>query len=372
MKNLRRFFSLALAMSMLLVLNMTALAAVDDTGFADVASDAWYAGAVRYARENGLMSGTSATQFSPNEPTDLAMLVTILHRDAGTPAANGAVPDGASGWYADAAAWANAQGFLADVSNAFTSAPITREDMVTILWRYAGGPAGSGTDFADESQISAYAAQAVDWSQANGIINGKPGNLFDPKGSATRAELAAILQRFLTLDPQDPAQPVPPAAGRTLVVYYSATGSTAAVAQYIADERDGDLFEIVPADPYTSGDLDWTEPSSRVNAEHEDESLRDIALVSATVENWDDYDTVFIGYPIWWGIAAWPASSFVKANDFTGKAVIPFCTSASSGLGQSGELLAELAGTGSWLEGQRFRSSASQTDVQEWMRGLNV
>ena len=104
--------------------------------------------------------------------------------------------------------------------------------------------------------------------------------------------------------------------------------------------------------------------------EHDDESLRDIELVADAVENWDSYDTVFIGYPIWWGIAAWPVDGFVEANDFTGKTVIPFCTSSSSGLGESGELLAEMAGTGDWQEGQRFRSGASESDVAAWVENL--
>ena len=95
-------------------------------------------------------------------------------------------------------------------------------------------------------------------------------------------------------------------------------------------------------------------------------------LTTTQVENWDSYDTVFIGYPIWWGIAAWPVDGFVEANDFTGKTVIPFCTSSSSGLGESGELLAELAGTGDWQEGQRFRSSVSQEDVNEWVDSLGL
>ena len=160
--------------------------------------------------------------------------------------------------------------------------------------------------------------------------------------------------------------------GKTLVVYYSATGSTQAVAGYIADATSGDLFEIVPAEPYTSEDLNWSDRESRVSREHDDESLRDVELTKATVENWDEYDTVFIGYPIWWGVAAWPTDSFVAANDFTGKTVIPFCTSSSSGLGESGELLAELAGTGDWLEGQRFRSSVAEVDVAEWVNGLEL
>lgn len=157
-----------------------------------------------------------------------------------------------------------------------------------------------------------------------------------------------------------------------LVVYYSATGNTAQVAQYIADSTGGDLFEIQPVEPYTDDDLNWTNDNSRVSQEHADESLRDVELVADTVDNWDQYDTVFIGYPIWWGIAAWPVDGFVEANDFSGKTVIPFCTSSSSGLGESGQLLADMAGTGDWQEGQRFRSSASQEDVQSWVDELGL
>ena len=161
-------------------------------------------------------------------------------------------------------------------------------------------------------------------------------------------------------------------SGSVLVVYYSASGHTETVAGYIAQATGGDIFEITPAQPYTDDDLNWSDSDSRVTREHEDESLRDVELTTTEVENWDSYDTVFIGYPIWWGIAAWPVDGFVEANDFTGKTVIPFCTSSSSGLGQSGELLAELAGTGDWQEGQRFRSSASQEDVNEWVDSLGL
>lgn len=160
-------------------------------------------------------------------------------------------------------------------------------------------------------------------------------------------------------------------SGKTLVVYYSASGNTKRAAESIAAAAEGDTFELIPIAPYTEEDLNWTAEGSRVNLEHDDESLRDIELETVTVENWDEYDTVFIGYPIWWGIAAWPVNSFVKSNDFSGKTVIPFCTSASSGLGQSGELLAEMAGTGDWLEGTRFRSSVSDEDVAKWVDSLN-
>ena len=158
--------------------------------------------------------------------------------------------------------------------------------------------------------------------------------------------------------------------GKILVVYYSATGSTKAVAQTIADTANADLFEITPVDPYTSDDLNWTDDNSRVSVEHNDESKRDVKLTKTTPDNWEQYDTVFVGYPIWWGIAAWPVNNFINGNDFSGKTVIPFCTSASSGLGESGSLLAEMSGTGNWQDGARFSSGASSDDVANWVNGL--
>src|SRR5699024_1438975 len=154
--------------------------------------------------------------------------------------------------------------------------------------------------------------------------------------------------------------------------YYSATGNTEGVANTIADITGGDLFELEPVEPYTDEDLNYSDENSRVSREHKDESLRNVELTSTTVDNWDSYDTVFIGYPIWWGIAAWPVDSFVENNDFTGKTVIPFATSASSGLGESGQLLADMAGTGDWQEGMRFGSRPDEADVQEWVNGLGL
>lgn len=159
-------------------------------------------------------------------------------------------------------------------------------------------------------------------------------------------------------------------AGKTLVVYYSATGNTENVANYIATATDGDLFKLEPVEPYSDDDLNWTDDNSRVVREHDNPDERDVALVKSTVENWDEYDTIFIGYPIWWGIAAWPVDGFIEANDFTGKTVIPFATSSSSGLGESGKLLAQKAGTGDWQEGRRFRSGVSESDVTDWVKSL--
>ena len=153
---------------------------------------------------------------------------------------------------------------------------------------------------------------------------------------------------------------------KILVVYFSAQNHTKSVAEKIAKNLNADIFEIVPEDVYTSDDLNWNNSNSRVSKEHNDESLRNVKLKNTKVNNWEEYDTVLIGYPIWWGIAAWPVNTFVKENNFEGKTVIPFCTSASSSLGQSGELLQKEANSGNWKEGHRFSSSASDSDIQKW------
>lgn len=162
------------------------------------------------------------------------------------------------------------------------------------------------------------------------------------------------------------------AGGKTLVVYYSASGNTKEAANYIAAATGADLFELVPVEPYSDADLNWTDDNSRVVYEHDNPDAREVELEETTISDWESYDTVFIGYPIWWGIAAWPVDGFVTANDFAGKTVIPFCTSASSGLGESGELLAEMAGTGDWQEGMRFRSGVSEEDVRSWIDSLGL
>ena len=158
--------------------------------------------------------------------------------------------------------------------------------------------------------------------------------------------------------------------GKVLVVYFSAQSHTKSVAEKIAKNLDADIFEIEPEEEYTSDDLNWNNSSSRVSREHDDKTLRDVKLKTTDVENWDEYDTVLIGYPIWWGVAAWPVDTFVKANDFSGKIVIPFCTSASSGLGQSGKLLQDEANSGTWGKGNRFSSSPSDSDIKNWTESL--
>ena len=191
-------------------------------------------------------------------------------------------------------------------------------------------------------------------------------------GSANKPASSTTQPESSSTAPAESEPETQPETGKTLVVYYSASGNTERVAKDIAEAAGADLFEIVPTEVYTSEDLNWTNSDSRVSREHDDESLRDVPLTTTEVPDWDSYDTVFIGYPIWWGIAAWPVDTFVKNNDFTGKTVIPFATSSSSGMGQSGSLLADMAGTGEWQEGQRFSSGVSSGDVQSWVNGLGL
>lgn len=160
--------------------------------------------------------------------------------------------------------------------------------------------------------------------------------------------------------------------GKVLVAYFSASGNTKNIAEMIAKDTGADTFEITPADPYTDDDLDYSNENSRVSKEHEDESLQNVELTTTDVPNFDSYTTVFLGYPIWWQDASWVVNNFVKNNDFSGKTVIPFCTSSVSGIGQSGKHLEEMAGTGNWQEGQRFSSGASEEDVQKWIDSLNI
>lgn len=200
------------------------------------------------------------------------------------------------------------------------------------------------------------------------------GSANKPASSTTQPETSAPTEQpeSSSTAPAESEPETQPETGKTLVIYYSASGNTARVAKDIAEAAGADLFEIVPTEVYTSEDLNWTNSDSRVSREHDDESLRDVPLTTTEVPDWDSYDTVFIGYPIWWGIAAWPVDTFVKNNDFTGKTVIPFATSSSSGMGQSGSLLADMAGTGEWQEGQRFSSGVSSDDVQSWVNGLGL
>ena len=153
-----------------------------------------------------------------------------------------------------------------------------------------------------------------------------------------------------------------------LVIYFSATGTTKGVAEKIAALTGADTHEIVAAQEYTSADLDWHDPNSRTSIEQNDPNSR--PEISSEPISLDGYDTIYIGYPIWWGVSPRIMETFVEGYNFDGKTVIPFCTSGSSGIGNSSKNLAELAGTGMWLDGKRFGSGDSESEIQDWLNTL--
>ncbi|MDE7248610.1 MAG: flavodoxin, partial [Lachnospiraceae bacterium] len=167
------------------------------------------------------------------------------------------------------------------------------------------------------------------------------------------------------------SQDVPDKEGnKVLVAYFSATGTTKGVAEIIAGNMGADIYEIVPQEPYTDADLDWHDDSSRSTIEMNDRSSR--PEINGAVEGMEQYDIVFIGYPIWWGEAPRIVSTFMESYSFGGKTLIPFCTSSSSGLGSSGRNLEELTDGAQWLEGMRFGGGDSEADVQAWIEGLDL
>ncbi|NDR54402.1 flavodoxin [Actinomyces sp. 565] len=168
------------------------------------------------------------------------------------------------------------------------------------------------------------------------------------------------------------ASNTPESRPKTLVVHYSAHGHTRRVAETLTRALGADAFVLTPAEPYSEPDLDYNDPRSRVSREHVDRSLRHVPLVQDAPDGFTDYDTVLVGYPIWWGEASWVLGDFVRNNDFTGKIVVPFCTSFSSPVGASARDLAALAGTGDWKPGTRLEVSTSADGVRRWLEGLGV
>ena len=158
-------------------------------------------------------------------------------------------------------------------------------------------------------------------------------------------------------------------AGNVLVAYFSATGNTEGVATAIVERLGADVFAIEAAEPYTEVDLNYNDDASRTSVERADGTNPELAQV--TPNGWADYGTVLLGYPIWWGEAAWPLRTFVAGNDFADKTVVPFCTSGSLGIGGSAEGLEELAGSGDWREGERFSAGAGD-EAADWAAGLEL
>lgn len=373
---MKKFLSMLLTFTMLVTL--TACGASGEQSGSSVDADAWYADAAVYCRDHGVMNGTSSTTFGPDTTMSRAMLATVLYRAAGSPAVNGTADftDVApTAYYADAAAWASAEGIVSGYGNGLFGSddPVTREQIATILWRYEGSPAPSDNSqsFVDQASIASYAVNAVAWARENGIINGMSRNLFAPKSPATRAQVATILMNYLQDETTTPTlEPTPVEGDNILVAYFSATGNTENIANHLDALLDADLYEIVPQEPYTSADLDYNNSSSRSQVEQRDPNT--LPVISSSVENMEDYDVIFLGYPIWNGQAPRIISTFLESYDLADKTIVPFCTSASSGIGSSATNLHDLASDANWLSGQRFSGNASQSTVASWVDGLDL
>lgn len=308
-------------------------------GFSDVDSGAWYAGAVDYVREHGLMEGVGEGRFDPEGSLTRAMLVTVLWRQAGQPVVNYLMRfsdvDGGQ-WYTEAIRWAAGNRLVGGYGNGLfgTGDPITQEHLSLILQRITDEP----------------------------VTDGIPG--FDGSSRpATRAQAAAAVMNCGTLGAD-------PRANRILVAYFSATGSTRGVAEHIADIVGADLFEIVPEEPYTGADLDYRDASSRASREQDDPAAR--PAIHGEVEDMGQYGVVFLGYPIWHGQAPKIISTFLEGCDLSGKTVIPFCTSGGSGIDGSEGALNALAPQARWRSGERFGAGASREAVKDWVDGLEL
>ena len=167
---------------------------------------------------------------------------------------------------------------------------------------------------------------------------------------------------------EETAEEEPQTGKDVLVVYFSATGTTKGVAEKIASVTGGDLYEIKAAQEYSDADLNWNDSDSRSTKEQNDSSIR--PEIGSEAVSLDGYTTIYIGYPIWWGEEPRIMDTFVESYSFDGITMIPFCTSSSSGIGRSGQNLADNAGSGEWLSGRRFGSGASEDDIRSWIESL--
>lgn len=331
----KRLFLLLLTLALALSLFPAALAA---GRFSDIPVDAAYAPAVEWCREQSLMDGVSADRFDPEGTLTRGMLATVLYRAAGTPAvtASANFSDVQTGsWYADAVLWASGGGLLQGYGGGLfgPNDPVSVEMLDIVMTRYRGEkPVWTGDP-----------------------ARAKP---------ATRAQVAVALYENLN---GGAAGEETAGSGKILVAYFSATGTTRGAAEQVRTATGGGLFEIVPAQPYTSADLNYSDSSSRSQVEQRDNSAR--PAISGTAEGMDGYDVVFLGYPIWNGRPPKIISTFLEDYDFTGKTIVPFCTSGSSGFSDSG--LHELAPGATWAEGRRL-NGMSQDAVTQWVDGLQL
>ena len=378
---MKRCLSFVLSLLLLLAPGVSALAA--EQGYADVREDAWYAEAVLALREKGVMDGVGDNRFDPDGVFTRAQLATVLYRLAGRPEVDGedGFTDTERGqWYSDAVLWASQNGIVNGYGDGLfgTNDPTTQEQLAVMLWRDAGSYV-LGSEYADadgvENSAGSWAVDAVRWARVEGLLTDAVP--FQPASPATRAQVADMVYRYLQLperfsdaDAVSGATEKADEGGGVLVAYFSCTGTTERIAGYIADELGVTAHQIIPETPYTDADLNYSDSDTRATVEQNDPAAR--PAISGTVENMEDYDVIFLGYPIWWGQAPKILYTFVESYDLSGKTVVPFCTSGSSAIGSSAENLSQCAPEAVWLAGHRFSRSASRDAAAEWVRGLDL
>jgi len=217
----------------------------------------------------------------------------------------------------------------------------------------------------NESQVSADTAQNI---QAESSEETETANNFEEAERVTTSEAASDTSDEIVEDNSSEVADSAEKNGGTLVVYFSATGTTKGVAEKIAEITGADTYEIKAAQEYTDADLNWNDSNSRSTKEQNDSSVR--PEIGSEAISLDGYTTIYIGYPIWWGEEPRIMDTFVESHSFDGITMIPFCTSSSSGIGRSGQNLADNAGTGTWLDGKRFGAGASEDEIRSWIEGL--
>lgn len=387
MRTHKKFFSLVLAFVLAFSLSIPAFAAVEDTGFSDVDAGAWYAEAVMYCREHGLMAGTSATTFAPESNLTRAQLATVLYRIEGEPAVTGTdaftdTPDGA--WYSDAVLWASQKEVMSGYGGGLfgPNDPVTREQMTAILWRYAGSPAANPANLSDAGSVASYAVPAVNWAVSNSVVAPISGTAFAPKDNATRAQVAAALMNYDRM-----AQPagdakiliayftVPETSGVDAVAQASrvvengeVVGNVEFIANTIQEETGGDIFAIETVQTYPGEHqalLDFAAAEMAANARPE---------LSTSISNLSDYDVIFLGYPIWNADLPMPVYTFLDTYDLSGKTVIPFTAHGGSGFAGTISTVASQE-PGAQVERNGFSVSrnsvsAAKGDIVDWVQGL--
>lgn len=397
---MKKTLSILLSAALVLGLALSALAA---SGFADVPDDAPYAEAVAYVRERGIMNGTTKTTFNPSGTVTRGQLAAILYRMSGNPAVENAVffNDVTAGmYYADASAWAAANGYVNGYEDgSFRGGnPVTRQQTTAILWRMAGSPeSGAAAGFSDRDAVSEYAKTAVDWAYERGIVSASDGETFAPGAPAERSRMAVMLMRYLQLTENaaetadSSVEEVANSSRRSLVIWFSAAhntedadavtaatvtpyggsdyGAAELAAKFIRDYTGADGFALSVAKAYPQ------EYEDLANAAKAQQDNDERPALTGHPESLSEYDTVFLVYPIWWYGLPMPLYTLFEQCDFSGKAVIPVALHAGSRFSGTIEDIAELE-PGAVVVKDGFTVAASgiadaKGNVETWLDGVS-